>query len=76
MATSISASAITPVCAPDDLEYFVVVDVLERMRQRENGCRSDGNADDDTQALQPGAAAGGVLQHNDLQSVHPIGQQY
>jgi hypothetical protein len=32
------------------------------MRQREHGHRSDGNADDDTQAFQPGAAEERLLQ--------------
>ncbi len=58
-----------------DREHLVVVDVLERMRQREDGCRRDGEADDHTQPLQSGVAAGCLLQHNGLQGVHPSGRR-
>ena len=57
-------------------EYLVVVNVLECMRQREYGDRGNGQADDDTQTLQSGSAAMGLLQHNGLQGAHQSGQQY
>jgi len=46
--------------------------VLEGARQREYGDSRDGDADDDTEALDAGAAARRFLQHGDFQGAYPF----
>ena len=62
--------------APNNRDYFVEVDLLEGVRQCKYGHCGDGDADDDTEAPQSGAAAGRLLQHIDSQGVHPFGQRH
>jgi hypothetical protein len=42
------------------------------MRQRKDGPRSNGDAGDNAQALQSGAAEKRLLQHNDFQGKYPF----
>jgi hypothetical protein len=50
-------------------KHFVVIDILERMGQREYCQPGDDKADDDTKAPQSDTANTRLLQRNDFQGV-------
>jgi hypothetical protein len=63
----------TEVSLANDGENLMIVDILERMGQREYRARSNGNAyDGAANAFQPGAAAKLVFQEFQAQGADPI----
>jgi hypothetical protein len=56
---------------PNDFEYLVDIDALERMRQREDRSGRDGNADNHAKPFQAEAVVGRFRRRNHLRRVHP-----